>query len=116
MSQLKTDALKKEARKQQAMRRTGPKVKPVVVKHVLNNQVMSIYDIKVIITQSEAFQITIVLCVDPYGEGLCRGSGTGSKYNPIQASPASFARKRSNEWIHSLRTAKWLHLEQFPVE
>jgi hypothetical protein len=46
MSQLQTDAQKKEARKQQAMRMTVTKVKPVVVKHVLNNQVMSIYDLK----------------------------------------------------------------------
>jgi hypothetical protein len=29
------------------MRMTVTKVKPVVVKHVLNNQVMDIYDIKV---------------------------------------------------------------------
>jgi hypothetical protein len=42
-----TDAQKKEARKQQAMRMTVTKVKPVVVKHVLNNQVMDIYDVKV---------------------------------------------------------------------
>lgn len=29
------------------MRMTSTKVKPTVVKHVLNNQVMSIYDLKV---------------------------------------------------------------------
>ena len=38
---------KKAERKAQAMRQSVTKVKPVVVKHVLNNQVMSIYDIKV---------------------------------------------------------------------
>ena len=47
MSQQQTDAQKREARKQQAMRMTVTKVKPVVVKHILNNQVQSIYEIKV---------------------------------------------------------------------
>ena len=38
---------KRAERKAQAMRMSVTKVKPVVVKHILNDQVMSIYDIKV---------------------------------------------------------------------
>jgi len=38
---------KKAARKANAMKMNVTKVKPVVVKHVLDEQVMSIYDIKV---------------------------------------------------------------------
>lgn len=38
---------KRADRKQQAMKMSVTKVKPVVVKHILNDQVMSIYDIKV---------------------------------------------------------------------
>lgn len=45
------DDKKRAERKAQAMRMSVTKVKPVVVKHILNDQVMSIYDIKVRLNQ-----------------------------------------------------------------
>lgn len=69
-----TDAQKKEARKQQAMRMTVTKVKPVVVKHILNNQVMDIYDIKV---TPETLNIFRLICL----KSICpRLSGTERLY------------------------------------
>lgn len=47
---------KKAERKAQAMRQSVTKVKPVVVKHVLNNQAMSIYDIKVSCRNSNSYR------------------------------------------------------------
>ena len=45
--QAQLDKQKAAERKAQAMRMTVTKVKPTVVKHVLPDEVMSIYDIKV---------------------------------------------------------------------
>jgi hypothetical protein len=69
-----TDAQKKEARKQQAMRMTVTKVKPVVVKHVLNNQVMDIYDVKVsaIKTLTAVFRRTCPRSISAYLSGIER--------------------------------------------
>lgn len=47
------------------MRMTVTKVKPVVVKHVLNNQVMSIYELKV---RTRLHALTL-RAIDTYGEG-----------------------------------------------
>lgn len=53
----KTDQ-KRADRKQQAMKMSVTKVKPVVVKHILNDQVMSIYDIKVSKHSEKKFLVT----------------------------------------------------------
>ena len=45
--QAQLDKQKAAERKAQAMRMTVTKVKPTVVKHILPDEVMSIYDIKV---------------------------------------------------------------------
>ena len=45
--QAQLDKQKAADRKAQAMRMTVTKVKPTVVKHILPDEVMSIYDIKV---------------------------------------------------------------------
>ena len=45
--QAQLDQQKAADRKAQAMRMTVTKVKPTVVKHILPDEVMSIYDIKV---------------------------------------------------------------------
>jgi len=46
------------------MRMTVTKVKPVVVKHVLNNQVMDIYDVKVSCPQNRRL-ITVLRLTCP---------------------------------------------------
>ena len=60
MSSHANDQQKRADRKAQAMRMSVTKVKPVVVKHMLNDQVMSIYDIKV------SFKLQLTL-VESYG-------------------------------------------------
>ena len=54
------------------MRMTVTKVKPVVVKHILNNQVMSIYDIKVT-------KFFLIRNLDSYGEPAHAINPAGSR-------------------------------------
>ena len=54
MSVRMNDAQKKAARKANAMKMNVTKVKPVVVKHILDDQIISIYDIKVCLNSFSA--------------------------------------------------------------